>query len=104
MVTEITIVMADDHPIIRQGLRRMIETDPSLKIIGEADDGKTALEQIKLLKPTIAVLDIDMPVMDGFAVAKIVQKEKLTTEVIFLTIHREEELFQAVLGLGVNGY
>ncbi|HZS45942.1 MAG TPA: response regulator transcription factor [Blastocatellia bacterium] len=104
MATEITIVIADDHPIVRQGLRRMIETDASLKIIGEADDGRIALEQIRTLRPAVTVLDIDMPQLDGFGVVRALQKEKLAVQVIFLTIHRDEELFQAALDLGVNGY
>lgn len=82
----------------------MIETDPRLKIVGEADDGGAALEQIKALRPEVAVLDIDMPVEDGFAVATAVRKQKLPVEIIFLTIHREEELFQAAVDMGVKGY
>ena len=101
---EIRVLIADDHPIVRQGLRQTIETDARLKIVGEAGDGSVALEQIKALLPEVAVLDIDMPVMDGFAVAIAIREEDLPVAVIFLTIHREEELFQAAIDMGVKGY
>lgn len=104
MKTEIRIVMADDHPVVRQGLRMMIESDRALKVVAEAGDGQTALDQIRALQPEVAVLDVDMPQLDGFAVAREVIRQKLPVEIIFLTIHREEELFQAALDLGVKGY
>jgi DNA-binding NarL/FixJ family response regulator len=104
MKTEIRIIMADDHPIIRQGLRRMIERDPCLIIVAEAGDGRAALEQIRTLKPDVAILDIDMPEMDGFSVAKAVRQENLPVEIIFLTIHSEEALFQAAMDMGIKAY
>ena len=96
--------MADDHPIVRQGLRKMIETDKSLNIVAEANNGEIALQMILEHQPTVAVLDIDMPVMDGFAVVRELQKRNLPIETIFLTMHSEEELFQAAMDLGVKGY
>jgi DNA-binding NarL/FixJ family response regulator len=104
MNNEIHIVMADDHPIVRQGLRQTIEADAALKIVAEAGDGKTALAQIVQHRPVVAVLDIDMPEQDGFSVARAVRQQKLGVEIVFLTIHREEELFQAALDLGAKGY
>lgn len=67
--------MADDHPIVRQGLRLIIETDKNLEIIAEAGDGQTALNLIEKYSPQIAVLDIDMPQMDGFEVVRTLQKK-----------------------------
>ncbi len=96
--------MADDHPIVRQGLRRMIETDSLLNIVAEADDGDEALKLIAEHQPDVAVLDIDMPKKDGFAVVRELQKIKSRVETIFLTMHSEEELFQAAMDLGVKGY
>jgi DNA-binding NarL/FixJ family response regulator len=104
MNNEIHIVMADDHPIVRQGLRQIIEADAALKIVAEAGDGKSALAQIIQHQPAVAVLDIDMPEQDGFSVARAVRQQKLEVEIVFLTIHREEELFQAALNLGAKGY
>jgi DNA-binding NarL/FixJ family response regulator len=104
MKSEIRIVMADDHPIVRQGLRQMIEVDRSLSIVAEAGDGAAALELIEKHLPDVAVLDIDMPEMDGFAVARAIGQRRLAVEVIFLTMHSEDELFQAAMDLGVKGY
>jgi len=104
MTNEIQIVIADDHPIVRQGLRQTIEADTALKIVAEAGDGKTALAQIVQQRPAVAVLDIDMPEQDGFSVARAVRQQKLGVEIVFLTIHREEEMFQAALNLGAKGY
>ena len=66
--SQITILIADDHPIFRKGLLQVIAIEPDLAIVGEAADGQTALEQIKTLKPEVAVLDIDMPKKNGFDV------------------------------------
>lgn len=104
MNNEIHIVMADDHPIVRQGLRQIIEADAALKIVAEAGDGKTALAQIVQHQPEVAVLDVDMPGQDGFSVARAVLQQKLVVEIVFLTIHREEEVFRAALDLGAKGY
>jgi DNA-binding NarL/FixJ family response regulator len=101
---EIRIVIADDHPIVRKGLRSSIEEDPGLTVIGEASDGETALAMIKRLKPDVAVLDIDMPKMDGLAVGREVAKQKLKTEIIFLTFHSDEDLFRAAVEIGGKGY
>jgi DNA-binding NarL/FixJ family response regulator len=102
--SQVRIIIADDHPIVRHGLKEMIETDASLMVVGEASDGQRAIEAIEQLRPDVAVLDIDMPEMDGLSVAREIQKRKLEVEIVFLTIHREEELFQAALDLGVKGY
>jgi DNA-binding NarL/FixJ family response regulator len=104
VLTEVRIVMADDHPIVRQGLRQAIEAVRELKIIAEASDGRKALEYIRTLKPDIAILDIDMPEADGFDVGRAVSDEKLGVEIIFLTIHREEEFLTEAIGLGAKGY
>jgi DNA-binding NarL/FixJ family response regulator len=104
MDTPIKIIMADDHPIVRQGLKLMIETDPNLSIIAEAGEGKTALELIEKHQPDVAVLDIDMPDMDGFAVVQELQKRQIKLGIVFLTMHSEEEIFQAAMDLDVKGY
>jgi len=104
MKNELRIVIADDHPIVRHGLREMIEEDSSLRVVGEAGDGVKALAQIEQLKPDVAVLDIDMPKMDGLAVAREIKKRGILVQVVLLTIHREEALFQEALDIGVKGY
>src|SRR5687768_3916559 len=104
MNQEIKIIIADDHPIVRKGLSQVIETDTRLKVIGEADNGEAALTLIEELKPEIAVLDVDMPILSGFGAAREIQKRKLQTKIVFLTIHSEEDLFHAAMDLGANGY
>lgn len=102
--TEIRIVVADDHPIVRQGLRQAMEAERGLKVVAEATDGMMALEQIKSLKPKVAVLDIDMPELDGFGVVRALRSERIDVEVVFLTIHRDEDFLNESINLGAKGY
>ncbi len=104
MERQIKIVMADDHPIVRQGLRQIIETDRSITIVAEAGGGDAALELIEKHRPDVAVLDIDMPETDGFDVVRSLVKKNLITEVVFLTMHSEDEIFEEAMDLGVKGY
>ena len=104
MGNEINIIIADDHPIVRGGLSKFIDAEPRFKVIAEASDGEEAVEQIEQLRPQIAVLDIDMPKLDGFGVARELQKRKLDVEIIFLTIHSAEDLFNEAMDLGAKGY
>src|SRR5882672_9326353 len=80
---QVTVLIADDHPIFRQGLRQVIETSPALRIIGEAEDGEGALACIEANLPAVAVLDVDMPKQDGFGVARAIIEKKLPVAVIF---------------------
>lgn len=104
MKTEIRIIIADDHPIVRQGLRRSIESEPGLNVVAEAADGPSALLQIQEAQPDIAILDIDMPGMNGFDVAREIRRHRLPVELIFLTIYREEDLLNEAIDLGAKGY
>jgi DNA-binding NarL/FixJ family response regulator len=104
MPQAIRILIADDHPIVRQGLRQALEADPRFAIEAEASDGHTALEQMERLRPDIAVLDIDMPGLDGFALARAVRDRQLPIAIIFLTVHRDERFFAEALRLGTKGY
>lgn len=104
MKREIRIVIADDHPLMRQGLKQVIELEPHLKVIGEAGNGNEALTIIKELMPDAAILDVDMPHQDGFQVARTLLAQKNPAAIIFLTIHSEEQMFHAALDLGAKGY
>ena len=104
MKTEIRIVIADDHPIFRRGLRSVIESDPGLKIIAEAEDGEVALGHIQALQPEIAILDMEMPNKGGFEVMRAIQEKMSPVAVIFLTMYKDERFFNAALDLGVKGY
>ncbi len=101
---ETTIIVADDHPIFRGGLIQLIERDSGFRVIAEAEDGKTALGLIKTHVPMVAVLDLDMPELDGFSVAGQLQKLNLPVKVIILTMHNDELHFNRAIDLGVSGY
>ncbi len=101
---DIHILIADDHPIVRKGLRQVIEAEAGLKVVGEADDGVIALERIKQLQPRVAVLDIHMPKMSGFELARAIREQRIGVAVIFLTMHKAEDMFNAAMELGVKGY
>lgn len=104
MPTEINVVIADDHPVVRQGLQQAIENATGMKVVAEASDGQEALTQLRQLRPDVAVLDIDMPLMDGFRVAQAVLDEALPVKVIFLTVHSEESFLKKALSVGAHGY
>jgi DNA-binding NarL/FixJ family response regulator len=102
MQDEITILIADDHPLFRRGLRMVIEHDPELRVLGEVDDGLSALAQIEALEPDVVVLDINMPGADGLEVARAIRKNSFHIPV-FLTMHKEEAMFSAALDADVRG-
>jgi DNA-binding NarL/FixJ family response regulator len=104
MTEEIRVILADDHPMMRKGLRLSLEEDRGLKIVAEASDGEAALAQIRELHPQIAILDIDMPKLDGLAVTRALVKDHSETAVIFLTLHADEHLFREAIDLGSRGY
>jgi DNA-binding NarL/FixJ family response regulator len=104
MDDEIRILIADDHPLMRKGLRLSIEEDAGLKVVAEASDGEMALALIAKLHPQIALLDIEMPKLDGLSVAREVVKRGLKTEIIFLTLHTSEDFFRSAMDLGGKGY
>lgn len=104
MNEKISVLIADDHPIFRRGLRMVIESNGSLEIVGEADDGEIALAEIVRLEPQIVVLDSDMPKADGLTVAREIQAKNLPTAPIFLTMHRDEAIFNAAIEADVKGF
>ncbi|HEX6187370.1 MAG TPA: response regulator transcription factor [Pyrinomonadaceae bacterium] len=104
MKPEISIVIADDHPIFRQGLRQMIEMEDGIQVVGEAPDGVAALSIIEASKPDVAVLDINMPNMKGFEVAREIRQRGLSVGIIFLTMYDDERMFNEALNVGALGY
>lgn len=103
-MNEIRLVIADDHPIYREGLRRVIERDAALRVLAEAGDGEEALAQIEACHPDVAVLDLDMPKLDGFGVARALKEKHQKVAVIFLTMHKDEDAFNEAMNLGANGF
>jgi len=104
MSDPVRIIITDDHPVVRKGLRLVIEEEPDLKVVGEAGDGRTALELIRRIQPDIALLDLDMPLLDGFAVTAEIRKAVPRVKVIILTIHSEPDLLHRAMNLGASGY
>jgi DNA-binding NarL/FixJ family response regulator len=104
VVEETRIVIAEDHPFFLDGLRRTLENAASLTVVGEASDGPTALAHVRSLTPHVAILDIGLPRMNGFEVVRTIREERIPVEIVFLTIHDDEDMFEAALQLGVRGY
>ena len=104
MSEKLKIIIADDHPIFRGGLRQVIDGDLKFQVIAEAVDGEMALKLIEEQTPAIVVLDVNMPKMSGFAVAKELRRKNNSCEIIFLTMHSEEAMFNKAMDLGAKGY
>lgn len=101
---QINILIADDHPLLRKGLRLTIEADPHLKVVAEAEDGAAALTELERWRPPVAVVDVNMPRMSGFDLLRALNQQRLSVAVIFLTMYSDEELFNEALDLGARGY
>lgn len=104
MKSKIGIVIADDHPIFRKGLMDIITENSQFEILSEAVDGEQALSYLQSYKPDIAILDINMPKMTGFDVVRTLKDSVANVKIIFLTMHKEEDIFNRAMDLGVKGY
>jgi DNA-binding NarL/FixJ family response regulator len=104
MKPEVTVLIVDDHPLLRHGLRDVIGKNPLFKIVGEAPDGEEALRQIVGLKPQIVILDIDMPRLNGLETIKAIRELPFPVKVIILTMYKEEDMFNAAMDLGAKAY
>jgi DNA-binding NarL/FixJ family response regulator len=100
----IEIVIADDHTIVRQGLRKLLEEEECLKITGEAVDGREAVRIVRKLQPDIVIMDIAMPVLNGIEAARQIKQSSLKTKVIILSMHDHARYIRELLSIGVSGY
>lgn len=103
-MSKITVLIADDHPVFRRGLRQVLEAEADIDVVAEAENGASALELLRLHKPAVAVMDIDMPKLDGLAVIRAIRQELPTIAVVMLTMHKDEDLFNEAMKLRVEGY
>jgi DNA-binding NarL/FixJ family response regulator len=104
MKTEITVLIVDDHPLLRRGLRDVLAEKPRYRIVGEASDGDEALRQVVPLKPDIVILDIDMPGLNGLETLRTLRQLSLGAKVVILTMYKEEDMFNAAMDLGAKAY
>lgn len=100
----INVLIADDHAIVRAGLRTLITSETDLKLLGEATGGLEAIEKLKLLQPDVLVLDISMPDLDGIEVIRQLKSGGVTTSILILTVHEDEALLREAIRLGASGY
>jgi two-component system nitrate/nitrite response regulator NarL len=100
----VTVLVADDHPIYREGIVRAIKDRDDLELVGEAADGREALEQIERTGPSVAVLDIRMPGLDGTQVLDALRRDGVNTSVLFLSAFTEPELAYRTVAAGARGY
>jgi DNA-binding NarL/FixJ family response regulator len=100
----VTLLLVDDHPIIRQGLRTLLEGDPEFKVVGEAGDGVEALQLVQRLKPHLVVVDMMMPGLNGLEVIRQIQKLSPTTRTIVLSMQSADAYVIEALKNGANGY
>ncbi|MBI4596566.1 MAG: response regulator transcription factor [Candidatus Tectomicrobia bacterium] len=99
-----SIVIAEDHTIIREGLRALLNTEPDFEVVGEAADGQQAIQCVEKLKPNIALMDLSMPRMNGIEAIQEIKIRCPETKILVLTVHKTEEYILAVLQAGAEGY
>jgi DNA-binding NarL/FixJ family response regulator len=102
--TPTTIVLVDDHPIVREGLRTVLEREPDLSVVGEASDGLEALQLVERLRPTLLILDVRMPRKSGLEVAREIARSSPETRVLILSMYAAEGYVMEALASGVAGY
>ena len=100
----IRVLVVEDQNTIRQVLKRYLESEPDLEIVGFAPNGQVAIEKVKEVKPDVVLMDVDMPVMNGLTATKIISERFFGTKVLILTIHDEEKHLNRALQVGARGY
>lgn len=100
----VKIVITDDHKMVREGIKQLLELDGDIKVIAEASDGIECLEIINKAEPDVLLLDINMPNMNGLQVLEEIKRKKIKVKILILTIHNEIEYLLKAVDIGVNGY
>lgn len=102
--TKIRVILADDHAVVRAGIRQFLERSGQIEVVAEADNGREACQLVKAQQPDVAVLDVQMPEMNGIEVARWIHTHNPSTGVLVLTAYDDEPYVQAVLRAGANGF
>lgn len=102
--TLIRVLLADDHDILRHGLKLLLSMQQEMHVVGEARTGREAVAMTLEMKPDVVVMDISMPDMDGFVACQLIRSQQLTAQVLMLTMHESEEYFLQALRMGAAGY
>ncbi len=103
-LSTIRVLLADDHDILRQGLKLLLETQQDIEVVGEARTGREAIALTLQYKPNVAIIDISMAELDGLEVCQRIRRQQPTTQVLILTMHESEEYFLQALRMGAAGY
>jgi len=98
------IVIAEDYTILREGLRALVSSDPDFQVVGEAEDGQSAMRCVQALKPDLALMDLSMPRMSGLDAISEIKRRRPETRIVVLTVHRAEEYVIEALRAGADGY
>jgi DNA-binding NarL/FixJ family response regulator len=104
MPDRISVLLVDDHSLVRRGFRRMLEDEPDMNIVGEASDGQEAVQQAKLLKPQVIVMDCALPEMNGIQATRRILEFAPQTLILMLTMHTEDTWVRQALEAGAKGY
>ncbi len=99
----IRILIADDHPLIREGLRRILEMDPQIKVVGEVGDGQGAINKTRILDPNVILMDLKMPGTDGVEASRVIRREFPEIRIIILTVADDDDMLE-VIRAGASGY
>ena len=100
----VKIMITDDHSMIREGLKNLLELDGDIEVIAEAENGEECLQKLLTVKPDVLLLDINMPKMNGLEVLKSLKDAKSKVKVLILTVHNETEYLMKAVDIGINGY
>lgn len=100
----VKVMLADDHVLIREGIKQLLEFDGSIEVVDEASDGSECLEKILRSKPQVLLLDINMPKVNGIEVLEEIKKQKINVKILILTVHNEVEYLLKAVDIGVDGY
>jgi len=103
-MSTLKLLLADDHEVVRRGLRSILETQRECEVVGEAADGRQAVAMVKELSPDIVILDVSMPVLNGLEATRQILRIRPQTKILILTVHESDPLIRDVLDAGARGY